>query len=126
MTARLKREWGDVPQEEYTQEKMESLRVYYETKKDTSSDVDDITWHDLDMNQIYMTLNNTSCAIGEEYLYSLLRRPCFDKNMLDERKRLIEYFQKNAKERLEVHVITSYSIHYTKLYEDDHYNRRFH
>ena len=34
--------------------------------------MDDITWNDLAMDQVYMLMNNTCSAIGEEYLYAVL------------------------------------------------------
>ncbi len=97
---RIKREWGDVPTEEYTSEKFDSLKAYYHSVKDDRLDVDDITWNDTDMDEIYMTVNNTQSSIGEEYLYALLRKPCFQEEELLERNRLIKFFDKNAEARV--------------------------
>ena len=97
---RLKREWGDVPAEEYTSEKLDSLQAYYRFVKDDRLDIDDITWNDIDMDQIYMTVNNTQSSIGEEYLYALLRKPCFQEEELKERNRLIKFFDQNEEARL--------------------------
>ncbi len=97
---RVKREWGDVPKEEYTAEKFESIKAYYHSVKDERLDVDDITWNDIDMDEIYMTMNNTQSSIGEEYLYALLRKPCFQEEELTERNRLIKYFEENEEARI--------------------------
>jgi DNA mismatch repair ATPase MutS len=99
---RLKREWGDTPSQEYTTEKMDSIKVYYKSKQDSRLDVDDITWNDLDMDEIYMEMNNTSSSIGEEYLYALLRKPCHDEAELKERSRLMDYFNQHETERLQL------------------------
>lgn len=99
---RLKREWGDTPNEEYTAEKMESIKLFYRSRQDIRLDVDDITWNDLDMDEIYMEMNNTASSIGEEYLYSLLRKPCFDEAELKERSRLMNYFNDHESERLQL------------------------
>ncbi len=99
---KLKEEWGDVPQQEYTSEKLESIKAYYLSKKDNVSDVDDITWNDIDMDEIYMMMNNTQCSIGEEYLYALLRKPCLEKEELIERNRLMNFFEKKEEERVSV------------------------
>jgi len=96
----LKNEWGKVPDEEYISEKFESLKSYYLSNVDDRLDVDDITWNDLDLDQIYMMLNNTSSAIGEEYLYALLRKPCFSSEELTERNRLIKFFGTNEEKRI--------------------------
>lgn len=100
LTEKLQREWGQIPDYEYTSEKFKSIRYYYQTQKDETLDVDDITWNDIDMDQIYMLLNNTGSAIGEEYLYSLLRKLEYSNETLLERNRLIELFQKNPEKRL--------------------------
>lgn len=102
---RLKNEWGDVPEEEYSSEKFRSLQKYYQSKKDADMDVDDITYNDLDLKEIYMLMNNTGSAIGEEYLYATLRKPVYNQEQLDERNRLIHYFSENAEDRLKVQTI---------------------
>lgn len=96
----LKKEWGKVPEEEYTSEKFESIKAFYNSIKDEHLDVDDITWNDLDTDDIYMMMNNTQSAIGEEYLYALLRKPCFSEEELEERNRLMKFFQKEVDKRV--------------------------
>ncbi len=99
---RLKREWGDTPTEEYSSEKLEFLKSYYNSVKDENLDVDDITWNDLDMDDIFMEMNNTQSSIGEEYLFSLLRKPCFSEEELRERNRLMKFFTDKEPERIEL------------------------
>lgn len=99
---RLKEEWGQVSEDEYTSEKLESLQVYYQANKDEVLDVDDITWNDLDLDEIYMLMNNTQSSIGEEYLYSLLRKPCFSSEELKERNRLMDFFTANEEKRVQL------------------------
>ncbi|MDF2588275.1 MAG: mismatch repair protein MutS domain protein [Anaerocolumna sp.] len=101
---KLKREWGQIPEEEYTPEELKSLTSYYRSIKDELHDVDDITWNDIDMDQVFMLINNTSSAIGEEYLYSILRKLQYDEKELLERNRLIEFFQNNPEKRLELQI----------------------
>ncbi|MBQ9765787.1 MAG: hypothetical protein IJW18_06290 [Lachnospiraceae bacterium] len=103
---KLKATWGKVPQREYSYEEFESITHYYknriEKSETTASEVqyiDDITWNDLDMDQIFMQMNNTHSSPGEEYLYYMLRTPVTSKEILDERERLISFFQKNEEER---------------------------
>ena len=66
---RMDREWGQVPKEEYTEDKYRSLQFYYKQLPKDAGDIDSITWNDLDMDQIFMTMNNTGSAAGEEYLF---------------------------------------------------------
>ena len=37
--------------------------------------IDDITWNDLDLDEMFSQMDSTCCAAGEEYLYYLLRTP---------------------------------------------------
>lgn len=95
----LKEEWGEVSNEEYSSEKLEYLRAYYTSVQDECLDVDDITWNDLDMDELYMQINNTQSAIGEEYLYALLKKPCFSGEELEERNRLMHFFDREEEKR---------------------------
>ena len=104
---KLKKEWGEARSDEYTSEKMNSIKAYYESMKDACRDVDDITWNDLDMDEIYMEMNNTQSSIGEEYLYALLRKPCLDEQELKERSRLMKYFNNHEEKRLQM----QYKLH---------------
>lgn len=61
--------------------------------------VDDITWNDLDMDRVFMAVNQTWSSSGEEYLYGMLRTPCTEEATLQERERLISYFASHEEER---------------------------
>ena len=98
----LKADWFTSPEEDYTSEKLSSLKEYYLSVKDERYDIDDITWNDLDMDELYRLINNTQSAIGEEYLYAFLRKPCFSREELEERNRIMEFFQKDENSRLEL------------------------
>lgn len=100
----LKEQFGQVPEEEYTSEKTEDIKAYYRSIQDEHQDIDDITWNDLDMQEIYMQMNNTQSSIGEEYLYALLRKPSFSAEELKERNRLIKFFSENEEARINLQV----------------------
>ena len=91
----LKKAWGSIPTETYLPEKFRSLQSYYEKVKKETTDVDAITWNDLAMDEIYMRMNHTVSAVGEEYLYAMLHQLSFDEKELAERERLISFFQNN-------------------------------
>ncbi|BCJ99774.1 MutS-related protein [Anaerocolumna chitinilytica] len=95
-------DWGKVPEEEYTTEKFESLSAYYNTQLDKSKDVDDITWNDINMEEIFMLINNTGSAIGEEYLYAMLHKLEFSGEKLKEREKLMNLFADREDLRLEL------------------------
>lgn len=95
----VEQEWGKVPTEEYSDTKFAAIKAYYDKNKDNTKDVDQITWNDLDMDEIYMLINNTKCSIGSEYLYAMLRRLEFDLDELKKRNRLMELFTKDIELR---------------------------
>lgn len=102
---RIKEAFGDVPDQEYTFEYFEGLKGYYNRKKVDKGDIDDITFNDLDLKNIYMLLNNTGSSVGEEYLYYLLRQMNFDENELKERDRIMNYFTEHEEERIRFQLI---------------------
>ena len=96
--------WGQIPDREYEYDEFQGISSYFNKTKGNQFYIDDITWNDLDMDSIFMSLNNTQSSIGEEYLYKMLRMPCFDKWSLSERNRVIEFFRTHEKERLEYQI----------------------
>ena len=98
----LKQRWGTVPDREYTQEELESISHYAKRNEGEQFMIDDITWNDLQMDEIFIRINNTLSSCGEDVLYQILRQPQMDRNVLDERERLIAYFQIHEEERIQV------------------------
>jgi DNA mismatch repair ATPase MutS len=97
--------WGKEPGEKYKNEELQSISSYYINLKGIKKEsffIDDITWNDLDMDNIFKRINNTQSTVGEEYLYALLREPLLDEKGLEERGRMIEYFQNNPAGRTEI------------------------
>lgn len=95
----LKRTWGVPADRDYNQEQVEAIAAYYEANRE-EGDIDDITWNDLNMDQVYPVLNHTRTSIGEEYLYALLRKPIADLEEMEERERLIQCFLDKREESL--------------------------
>ncbi len=97
---KLRDRFGTLSEEEYSEEKYRSIQYYFRSRQNDPGVIDDITWNDLDMDRIYQAFNQTSCAMGEEYLYDLLRRPLYEKQALKERERLIAFFAERTEERI--------------------------
>ena len=47
--------------------------------------IDDITWNDLDMEEVYERINTASSSVGQEYLKKTLRSLEFDTAILKSR-----------------------------------------
>lgn len=102
LDARIRNSWGTVPTREYTYEEFASISNYIWDQKTTDFVIDDITWNDLEMDRIYQLINQTMCSCGEVVLYSMLRKPVFNQNELNERERLMKYFHDNPEKRIEL------------------------
>lgn len=57
-------------------EEMESIAYYFETirgnKQESSLLIDDITWNDLSMNEVFNQMNSTKSSVGSEFLFAQL------------------------------------------------------
>ena len=95
LVKQIKERYGNLPDREYTYEEFENISNYYKKHANKDNNVDDITWNDLNMDSVFIMLNNTLSSPGQEYLYYLLRTPVFDEQELKERNRLAEFFDKN-------------------------------
>lgn len=68
----LRLSYGNPRKREYKAERFERMDRYFR-KHPEEDQIDDITWNDLGMDDIFKGLNDTYSAIGEEYLYYMLR-----------------------------------------------------
>lgn len=104
----LKKQWGKPADCDYTSDYLESIATYFRFAYDKNTDIDDITWHDLNMDDLYLEMNNTASSLGEEYLYSMLHKLEYKKDKLEERNKLIDYFQSNPDKSIEIQGILKY------------------
>ena len=104
----LKADWGQMPQQEYSEEKYRSRSFYYENRyKQTHKNaefLDEITWHDLNMDYMYSILDSSHSAMGEEYLWAILHHLEETPERLLERERMIRFFEENPEGRLKVQI----------------------
>lgn len=103
---KLYKEYGTLPQKEYKPEQFENISHYFLKHKEGYY-VDDITWNDLNMDEIFKQLNNTFSSAGEEYLYHILRTPCLEEEELLKREGIISWFQNHSDERVSYQFIFS-------------------
>ncbi len=61
--------------------------------------VDAITWNDLDMDAVFKQINRTVSFAGEQLLYSELHRLPSDRNHLERREKIVDYFDSHVPER---------------------------
>ncbi|MBC3887506.1 hypothetical protein GH810_04205 [Acetobacterium paludosum] len=69
--------------------------------------IDELTWSDLDMDDVFKRLDTCLTSVGDEVLYATLHEPKWRDEPLKEREKLINFFAENPKERLEIQMILS-------------------
>jgi len=90
----LRSRWGE--HYDTFRSRTEIARLYVLTRDDKKADsVDDSTWHDLDMNSLFDHLDNTTTAIGRQYLYRQLRTYGTNEKELEKQYQLAELFRTN-------------------------------
>lgn len=97
---KIKKSWGAVPTREYSWDELAQISAYHKAQPKNSFVIDEITWNDLDMDRIFMLMNQTVSSAGEDYLYAMLHRPEFSEERLKERERLFCFFEKEEKTRI--------------------------
>lgn len=106
LICRLQNNWGNLPEEEYTEAKLNSLQYYYNKKMQKKTEkgffIDSITWNDLNLTELYFMLNATGSAMGEEVLWAVLHELKTEEASLKERETVISFFQKNKEARLKL------------------------
>ncbi|OSB12537.1 MutS-related protein [Paraclostridium bifermentans] len=84
--------------------KMKNVSSYFRNKNEKNI-IDDITWNDLNMDDVFKKINNTQSTAGQEVLYDMLRTPVYSQAVLTKRDKVIEFFKKNEKERYNIQFI---------------------
>ncbi|AUB53927.1 MutS-related protein [Enterococcus mundtii] len=102
LRADVRYKWGKLPYQ-VRFDKEESLKEAWQTEKKFrtwDSEVDDLTWYDLDMFEVFETVNHTYSSVGSEALYQRLRN--FDFGQDQRLEKLITFYQENPKLREEI------------------------
>lgn len=99
---KLKNSYGKPSVRKYSEDEFELIKHFYEESAKESYSVDDITWNDLGMDDIYKAMNISNSSAGQECLYKMLRVPEKTTQKLRETDRLAEFFDSDEQRRLEV------------------------
>ena len=101
---KLYEDYGKRPEREYKVERFLRIDSYYQ-KHFQEGQIDDITWNDLNMDEIFKRMNHTLSSTGEEYLYYTLRTPKLSEEELDHQEKIVQYFAEHADERVKVQML---------------------
>ncbi len=100
---KIQKEYQKPLERELAYDDYEALKSYfYGTVCEEENYIDDDTWDDLNMDDIFMTMNNTNSSVGREYLYSFLRKPCVSQDELDRRHKIACGFAQNEEKRIKI------------------------
>ncbi|MTD38378.1 DNA mismatch repair protein MutS [Erwinia sp. CPCC 100877] len=94
---KVKRQWGSLPNTRFS-DKEESLKNAWLKAKEYrryDSEIDDITWYDLDLFEVYNCLNATYSSAGSEALYQRLRNYNFSLEQHQRLETLVDFYQQN-------------------------------
>ncbi len=81
-------------------EALTSYHVYASEAELNEVLIDDITWNDLDMDDVFRRINVCSCSIGEEYLYHALHELKTNLPDLERREHLVKWIEEHPEERV--------------------------
>lgn len=98
---KLYHSYGLPAERNYGSEEMGHIKMYY-CKHSVPHQLDDITWNDLNMDQIYQTINTSCSAAGDEYLYYRLRTPIYDPKEVEKQERKIHFFMEHEAQRHDI------------------------
>lgn len=97
---KLYEQYGAAIDREYRLGELEQHIAMYYKKHEEAHQIDDITWHDLHLDEVYQKINYSHSAAGDEYLYYRLRTPIQERQELEREEQHIRYFMEHEKERV--------------------------
>ena len=99
---KMTEQFGQIPDNDDLQFDSISRPWKYCTDKDSFCTVDDITWDDLDMNQVFTRIDACQTSLGEEYLYALLHKS--DAEEASVREELMQSLESEPSLRLQLQI----------------------
>ena len=105
LLSQLREDWGKEKENARDLSQIKSFYRYSTAGRDGSDiSVDDQTWSDLNMNDLYSRIDRTLTNPGECILYQILRTPLLSGEILKKRNEIIRLFQTNKEIREDVQI----------------------
>lgn len=100
LRCKIDSEFGRVPEhEDFEIDSVNGYHYYTLKNSETQLYIDNITWNDLNMDDVYQRIDNCQTSIGQEYLYHKLHKVCFDESKRADHNSLMELFDDSDKRR---------------------------
>lgn len=104
----LRSEFGKIPAEQgFLWRTQEDVERYYRKNRDTipaNEAVDEVTWSDLSLQQLYDRINTLQSFAGEQLLYQELHRIPQNRGETERRQAYMDFFEKEEERRLDAQV----------------------
>lgn len=94
MNDRIDKSFGTMPDRVYKTGELLKIRKYFDLQKQESY-IDDITWNDMGMDDVFKSINHTWSSIGEDCLYNRLRHMNYSDEELNEFDSLVDNMTNN-------------------------------
>jgi len=105
LLTQLRDDWGKGKEKDRNFSEIESFYRYSTTNCDDNDiSIDDQTWSDLNMNDLYSRIERTLTNPGECILYQILRTPLLSDEILKQRNQIIRLFQTNQDIREKIQI----------------------
>lgn len=96
---KLSKDYLKLNDRKYAAERFEKMDSYFRRHPEEGQ-IDDITWNDLGMDELFKRMNYTLSATGEEYLYYALRSLKLDREGLERFERKVSFFGDHPEARV--------------------------
>ncbi|MDR2277109.1 MAG: DNA mismatch repair protein MutS, partial [Vagococcus sp.] len=102
LKAQIKKDWGNLPRHLPKDNEESLLKAYESRTKQAEVMIDDLTWDDLNMFEVFKRINLTYSSIGSEKLYQTLREYNLSSENTEKLEILIHYLENNPNEREDI------------------------
>jgi len=105
LLSQLREDWGKEKEKDRNFSEIESFYRYSTTRPDDNDiSIDDQTWSDMNMDDLYSRIERALTNPGECILYQILRAPLLSDEILKKRNEIIRLFQTNKEIRENIQI----------------------
>lgn len=102
--ASLRENYGKEKTKEYSPERFARLASYLKRHPEPGQ-IDDITWNDLGMDDVFLRIDRTMSAAGEEYLYYTLRNVTCGKEVTEHLEEVVTWLEREETARVRIQLL---------------------
>lgn len=84
---------------------IDDIRCFFDMREEDEYTLDDQTWYDLNMDEVFRKIDRSYSSVGEAILYSMLRNPLINKEEIVERGKNIEAIKNDIDLRAKLKLI---------------------